>query len=256
MQKIYFLALLLFSGFSALAQPAIIKGKAVNSTSTETLTVATNPYPLSPKRALNNGIMGQNGKFAITVPLTQAVTANITYLDETLPLFLQPGDQIEIYFNADNFIQTLNLKGQRANENNCLISYQRKFVRNKAYALTPANLALSEKEFVQLINARKEEQLNFLNQYIAKAPVSDAFLNYIQSEIVYAGANDYLVFANIHYSKDSTTSHSALDSSFLNQIEINNPKSLTSPAYTSFLKNYLPFLAAYAKSPRYRSGLL
>jgi len=178
------------------------------------------------------------------VPIQKTTTADLVYEDETVTLFLQPGDGLDVRFNAANFLKTLKFNGQGGNENNFLVEFYSKFDENEDYQVLPENILLQEKAFIEFLDLRKKDQLAFLERYTAKFPVSVAFKNYILSEIEYAWANDRLTFADLRLRvKGSAIALSPAYYNFVNQVKINNPVSIQSPVYFVFLKNYLRFQA-------------
>ena len=243
MPKIALFFFLLLSNNLLIAQTALVSGK-VSQAESDSLFIGVNPNPLSAQEAQSKSRINAQGEFSMAVPVQKATTADLVYEDETITLFLQPGDALDVRFNAANFLKSLKFKGQGANENNFLVNFYLKFDENEDYQVLPENIALHEKAFIEFLDLRKKDQSAFLERYTAKFPVSDVFKNYILSEIEYAWANDRLTFADLRLKvKGSTITLSPTYYHFLNQVKVNNPESIQSPVYFTFLKNYLRFQA-------------
>jgi thiol-disulfide isomerase/thioredoxin len=241
---------------SLYAQIAQLRGK-ISQAEADSIMVVVNPNPLSAQEAQSASGLSPQGEFAISVPLGLPTVADLVYEEEVVSIFLQPGDQLEVRFHADDVLKTLKFKGRGANENNFLAAYNLKFVENDDYQVLPENISLTETAFIDFLDLRKKDQLQFLEKYQAKAPLSPAFQHYIRAEIAYSWANDRLTFAELRQrvKGGAKIALSPAYYDFLGQVSLNNPQALGSSAYTGFLKNYLHFQAAqdrhHQKDPNY-----
>ncbi|WP_026462452.1 TlpA family protein disulfide reductase [Adhaeribacter aquaticus] len=243
MKQLNLLLIFLLSSFSLFAQKAIVKGKVINPEQ-DSIMVAVNPNTLSAKEVQSLSAIDAQGQFAISVPVSEATSADFVYDEESISLFLHPGDELEVRFNPENFFKTLKFKGKGANENNFLVSFNLKFYEDEDYQILPNNIRLNEKSFVAFLDYRKKDQLQFLERHAAKTPLSEDFKNYIKAEIEYSWANDLLTFASL---RQRVIGGSLIKLSpgyydFLKTVTINNSQALKSHAYTSFLTNYLQFV--------------
>jgi thiol-disulfide isomerase/thioredoxin len=245
MRKTALLFSLLLSTSSLYAQMARLSGKVAKAEQDSILVVVT-PNPLSAQEAQSRSGLNPQGEFALSVPLAKPTVADLVYDEEAVSIFLQPGDALEVRFQASDFIGTLKFKGTGANENNFLAAYYLKFVENEDYQVLPENISLKETAFIEFLDLRKKDQLQFLEKYHARTPLSAAFQSYIQAEIEYSWANDRLTFTDLKQKVKGgakmTLSPGYYD--YLGQVTLNNPGAAGSPAYTDFLKNYLHFQAA------------
>lgn len=245
MGKLVLLAVFILSGLAGQAQKVIISGKIAKSEADSVL-VAISPNPLSAQEAQSTSAIDAQGQFSIEVPVTKATTADFVYESDAFSFFLQPGDQLEVKFNGDDFFNTLKFKGKGANENNFLVAYEKKFEENEDYQILPENIRLKEPDFRKFLDYRKADQLKFFRNYANKTPVSEAFTSYMLAQIEYSWANDLLTFADL---RARVLGGTALKLStdyytFLDKVELNNPAAVNSHAYTGFLENYLHYLAA------------
>ena len=243
MKKTLLLFSFLLLGGSSWAQRAVLFGK-LNRPETDSIQVSVNPNPLSAQEAHSVGKVNHQGVFAVDVPLKNATTADFVYEQESVSIFVQPGDELEVKFSAGNMLKTLKFKGKGANENNFLLAYNNKFVDNEDYQVLPENIDLNEKSFIEFLDYRRADALNFLEQYVVKNPVSAEFRNYMLAEIEYSWANDRLTFNELRTKvKGSPIKLSAGYYSFLDKVVLNKPENVRSHAYLGFLKNYIQFQA-------------
>jgi thiol-disulfide isomerase/thioredoxin len=251
MQKFTLLFSFLLSTFSLFAQSAQLSGKVAHAEA-DSLLVVVNPNPLSAREAQSSGGINARGEFVLSVPLRRATVADLVYEEEAVSIFLQPGDQLEARFNANDFLKTLKFKGRGAHENNFLVAYYLKFLENDDYQVLPDNISLNEAAFTEFLDLRKKDQLLFLERYQAQAPLSEAFQHYIGAEIAYSWANDRLTFAELkqRVKGGPKMALSPTYYDFLDQVTLNNPQATGSHAYTEFLKNYLHFQATRAQHQR------
>ncbi|MDB5260986.1 MAG: hypothetical protein JWQ14_267 [Adhaeribacter sp.] len=240
-------SLLLFSFMMlvnlAWAQRVLLTGK-VTKPKSDSIRVGVNPNPLSAQEAQSIGKVDAQGSFSVDVPLKEASTVDFVYEDESVSLFLQPGDELETRFTAGNMLKTLKFKGKGANENNFLLAFNLKFLENEDYQVLPENITLNEKSFIEFLDFRKEDQLAFFEKYTAKSPVSDTFQSYILAEIEYAWANDRLTFNELRTKVlGGPIKLSANYYSFINNVKLDNALGVRSHSYLNYLKNYIKFQA-------------
>lgn len=228
------------------AQRALLVGK-VTKPKSDSIQIGVNPNPLSAQEAQSISKLNAEGGFSIEVPLKEASVVDFVYDDESVSLFLQPGDELEARFTGGSLMKSLKFKGQGASENNFLLAYNLKFLENEDYQVLPENITLNEKSFVEFLDYRKEDQLNFLEKYTAKNPVSAAFRHYILSEIEYAYANDRLTFNELRTKVlGGPIKLSGNYYGFLQEVKLDNAPGVKSHSYLTYLKNYIRFQAAAA----------
>lgn len=245
MRKTALLSFFFLSSFYLQAQTARLSGK-VSRAEADSLLVVVNPNPLSAQEAQSAGEIDEQGNFALTVPLKQPTMADLVYEEDAVSLFLEPGQELEARFSASDMLGTLKFKGKGANENNFLVAFYLKFMENEDYQVLPENISLTETAFIEFLDLRKKDQLQFLEKNLTRAPLSQDFQRYIRAEIEYSWANDRLTWVEL---KQKVKGGAAMKLSsgyydFLNQVKLNNPEAGASPAYAGFLKSYLTFQAA------------
>lgn len=244
MKKTLLLFSFLLLGNLSWAQRALLVGKVAKPKS-DSIRIGVNPNPLSAQEAQSISKIDATGSFSIEVPLKEASVVDFVYEDESVSLFLQPGDELEARFTGGSLMKSLKFKGKGANENNFLQAFNLKFLENEDYQVLPENITLNEKSFVEFLEFRKEDQLNFLEKYTAKSPLSESFRNYMLAEIEYAYANDRLTFNELR-TKVLGGPIKLSDNyySFFKSVKVDNAPGVKSHSYLTYLKNYIRFQAA------------
>ncbi len=202
--------------------------------------IATLPSLLYPEE-LRTIAKLQKGQFTLDIPVDKPVTVELVYGNESVPLYLEPGFDLTVSFTAGKMLKTLNYKGNGANENNYFALHTQRFDEEEDYQTLPDNVKLSEKEFLQFLEYRKEDQLAVFEKKVASKPVSDYFKELILAEIEYSYANDRLTFFDMRERMmlPARLTPSAAYFSFLDQLDLQQVASLESMTFPAFLRNYI-----------------
>ena len=161
-----FISCLIFSLFFslkalALQDPINITGK-IEQHSEEEITV--NQVSAS---------LNEQGKFKLEIPAEGNENLSFKYSDLKLDLFAEPGDSIEIYFNAKNPEETLKFRGTNPAVQAFLFDQQKVNESFNAYFNKNINrvlVRLPEKEFVQKTDSLKMTFLDPLDALEKKEP--------------------------------------------------------------------------------------
>ncbi|MBC5994102.1 TlpA family protein disulfide reductase [Pontibacter cellulosilyticus] len=223
---------------------AIITGKISNPLSDE-IVVATTPNPLIPEE-VQTAVQLKGGSFRLEVPVNGAIVAELLHGEEVVPVYLEPGYELNLAFNGDKFLKTLKFEGKGANENNYLVQYTRRFEEVEEYQVMPDNIKLTEKEFTAFLDYRKKDQLKNLEKYTTKSPVSDKFRKFALAEINFGYANDKITYHSLRENVLMTTrlqKPSAEFYTFLKELDLQSQENLLSYTFTTFLRNYAKYNA-------------
>ncbi|WP_181307370.1 TlpA disulfide reductase family protein [Rufibacter sp. XAAS-G3-1] len=186
--------------------------------------------------------LGKNGEFTLTAPVAEPMLGELVHGPESIMLFLQPGDQLDVRADAEDMVSSVKLKGKGFDENNFLIQFERKFEEEEDYQVLPDNIHKREKEFLLFLEERKQDQLKFLDKFLKSAQVSEAFKGYVQAQINFGYANDRLTYADVRKRVgDLPPQLSANYYDFLKQVNLNAPGALRNQAYLDFLNNYFQY---------------
>ena len=224
----------------------VLKGKILKHL-TEEVILASLPSPLNPEERQTTAQL-KKGEFVLEIPLTEAVIVELVHGDESVPVYLEPGYELNLSFTAGKMMKTLKYRGKGANENNYLALHSLRFDEEEDYQTLPDNIKLPENEFLKFLDYRKEDQLTAFDKKTDKNPVSENFKKLIMAEIEYSYANDRLTFYDLRnrvmLNNRLTPSASYYD--FLSELDMQQPASLQCISFPTFLRNYVNFMAQQA----------
>lgn len=249
MKKVGLFSALVLAGFQVLAQQVTITGKVANPASDSVLVAfPENPFEASVNK--NYAVLNDKGEFTLTFPVKQPVLADLTNGEDGITLFLQPGDNLDVKFNAGDVVKSIKFKGQGEAENTYLREHEKRFDNIEEYQALPENIYLREPGFVKVMDGRKEDELEFLAGFTAKSPVSEAFKKYAKAQIEFAWANDRLTYPDLREKIVFAEKRPVMTPAFynfFNELDLNNSAAFISPLYNEYVKNYLEYLANEAK---------
>ncbi len=241
------LAFLLQFQFLFAQDKAIITGKISKPVSKEII-VAITPNPLIPEEEQTT-VQIQGDNFRLEVPVNKGTVAELLYAEEMIPIYLEPGFDLNLSFNGNKFLKTVKFEGKGANENNYLVQFTRRFDEISDYQVMPDNIKLPEKEFTAFLDYRKEDQIKYLEKYKAKSPISEKFNRFALTEISFGYANDKITFQSLREKvlmSERTQKLSDEFYSFIDKLDMQSPDNVMSPTFISFLRNYTNYYAQEA----------
>ncbi len=122
-----------------------------------------------------------DANFGIELPFGQFVTLH--YGSEFIELYIEPTDDIKIYFKANSLLKTIKFSGQGSVNNRCLMGFKREF-RSEPMSDFSTNLLSPTLEattveratkwdadlFLVFANGDREAELDFMHEYKKKIP--------------------------------------------------------------------------------------
>ncbi|ALI99058.1 hypothetical protein DC20_08800 [Rufibacter tibetensis] len=224
-------------------ETATISGK-INSPVSDSVLLELYTVPGSYSGVSHTVALSKNGEFTLKAPVTEPMLGELVHGPESIMLFLQPGDNLEVRADADDFISSVKLKGKGFDENNYLLQFERKFEEEEDYQVLPDNIHKREKEFLLFLEERREDQIKFLEKFLKTAQVSDAFKQYAKAQIEFGYANDRLTYVDVRKRVGDLPPQLSPDYyDFLKQVNLNAPGAIRNQAYLDFLNNYFQFRA-------------
>lgn len=249
MKKVGLFSALVLAGFQVLAQQVTITGKVANPASDSVLVAfPENPFDASSRK--NYAVLNDKGEFSLTFSVQQPVLADLTNGEDGITLFLQPGDNLDVKFNAGDVVKSIKFKGKGEAENTYLREHEKRFDNIDEYQALPENIYQKEAGFVKIIDGRKEDELEYLESFTAKSPVSEAFKKYAKAQIEFAWANDRLTYPELREKIVFAEKRPVMTPAFYDffkNLDLNNNAAFISPTYNQYVFNYLKYLAEEAK---------
>ena len=205
--------------------------------------------------------VAKDGSFSVDFDLTEDMEMRLSYGEQSVPLFLQKGDDLKLEFKADNPLKTMVCSGRGQHNNQFMVDIKNAFAHIDQgfvhYEMEQKNAA----DFKQVFDKILQQKNQFYNAYdiAAKSKMSPGFKQYVQTDNLYWHANQML---NYRIEKPLRTGLAApmeLPASyftFLEKLNLEESVLLTSRNYCEFLEEYLKYkgeLAADEKSLDYVS---
>ncbi|WP_205501337.1 peroxiredoxin family protein [Rufibacter psychrotolerans] len=232
----------------AQAQATVTITGKINNPVSDSVLLELYTVPASYSGESHTVALNQNGEFTLTAPLPEAMLGELVHGPESVMLYLQPGNRLDVRADAEDMVTSAKLKGQGMQENNFLLEFERKFEEEEDYQVLPNNIHKREKEFLLFLEERREDQRKFLEKFLKNAQVSEAFKQYAQAQIDFSYALDRLTYVEVRKRVgDLPPQLSANYYDFLKQVNLNAPGALRNQAYLDFLNNYFQFKALQAK---------
>ena len=240
-------SLLFLAGPAAAQTTAELRGHLLN-TGTDKLLLRWWGQPLATHEQQRAVHIEPNGDFDLTVPVAQPLLAQLSYGDEELTVFLEPGDVLVLHGDAPDLAATARFDSgdgathrPAAAANNYLQEFNRHYGNNDDYQVLPENIKLLERGFLTFLNYRRDREQALLKQADRRGHLTPAFRAYAEADIAYTYAEDRLTYADLR-----------------EQTVAGQPRITLSPDYFDFLKEpgLLPGKEVAIASPHYQDFLL
>jgi hypothetical protein len=236
-----------------LARPAVAQTTAelrghLDNTGSEKLMISWWGQPFASHEQQRAIHMEPNGDFSLAMPLDRPTLAQLSYGDEEIQVFLEPGDALVLHGDAPELTTTGKFESgdgaahrPAAAANNYLQEFSRRFTNNDAFQVLPDNISLYEKGFLDFLAYRRDHEQTLYKQASRHGSFTTAFQAYAQADIAYTYAEDRLTYADLR-----------------EQTVVGQPGPELSATYYDFLKepNLLPGNEMAVTSSHYQDFLL
>jgi len=248
------------TGLTLLAAPvaaqttATLHGHLAN-TGTEKLLLSWWSQPLATHEQQRAIHVEPNGDFTVAVPIARPTLVQLSYGDEEVPIFLEPGNDLELRGDAAELAATGKFEAGRgsanrpaAAANNYLQELSRKFINNEDYQVLPENIKLGEKGFLAFLDYRRDHEQQLLKQASRHGDFTTAFQAYANADIAYTYAEDRLTYADLREQTVAGQPRIELSSNYYDFLEApgllpGNEQAVTSSHYQDFLLDYVHYQA-------------
>jgi hypothetical protein len=260
------------TGLTMLATPAAAQTTAtlhghLANTGAERLLLSWWSQPLATHEQQRAVHVEPNGNFSVSLPVTRPTLVQLSYGDEEVPIFLEPGDNLELHGDASDLAATGKFDSgdgaphrSAAAANNYLQDLSRKYINNEDYQVLPENIKMLEKGFLTFLDYRREHETLLLKQAGRRSNFTPAFQAYAEADIAYAYAEDRLTYADLREQTVAGQPRIELSSDYYSFLQNpgllpGNELAVTSQHYQDFLLDYVHYQARatghQATSPDY-----
>jgi len=193
--------------------------------------------PILLKENIEKIKVGNDQRFTLSLDISEPQMAELRYGHESVPLFLEPGDQLSVSFKGNNFLKTVFFKGRGANHNNFLNDQVEK---NKTFEgnLQDRIKNSSPFQFMAYMDQVKKDKGLYIETYHHAHPFSARFLAHVEAEVDYWYAYQMLNYPwenPLHHHKEGPLDVPGNYYDFLNETQAVNENALTSLNYVYFL---------------------
>jgi thiol-disulfide isomerase/thioredoxin len=184
-----------------------------------------------------------SGKFIIQVELEKAGIYSINLSNQSIQLFIIPGDRISLIADQRTLSTSALFKGDHAKENNYLVLYE-----NLKTTTEPQDFQMfftqPEDDFIKAVEERTASLNASQQEYQKKnGPFDEFFAEMISEEVAFDAAvmkMNYPIYFE-YLLPDSNIILSDTYDSFLQNLEIDSEDNLMIPSYKNFIMMYLEF---------------
>ena len=260
--------------------PAVLTGRISGpGPVADSVAVSLRNNPLDPREKLLWTRVDARGRFRVVVPVSGATRAELVYGDDAVPLFLDPGTDLDVRFRGHDLSGTVRFRAndvptglvtklhsgsnlteaqrhrqQAANANNYLAEFDAQFVENEGFQVLPDNIQLYEASLLSLLEYRRKHEFEFLEDHAARHSFTQEFYHYARAEVVYAYANDRLAFQDLREQVVNTEGRLQMTPDYYHFLRapglLNDPNAGLSELYHEFLRNYVHFAVTQDKHLR------
>lgn len=182
-----------------------------------------------------------DGKFVLDFQLNQPTKLTFKHGKERSELYLEPGDDVSMTLNPEQFDETLRLAGEGSEESNYLLE---KYIMNEKHSSAmKENFSLPINEFTAKMDEIKKENQDFLKTYSKTNNNMNAdFIKSASSNIVYDWASSKINYPSYYkyFTKDENLDLGDNYFSFMDKIDMNDEAAYNNdPTYKRMISSYL-----------------
>ncbi|MGB3947115.1 MAG: hypothetical protein WBM13_03965, partial [Bacteroidia bacterium] len=233
---------------TALAQvKTIISGTIENANVNDSVQIMYDPTYLS-KRTITYKVPVTQNQFRVELVLDKSRCITFSYQAESLQLFVEPEDNLQITFKSGNLVDAT-YAGKGSDNNNCYKKFNNQFQNDFSVATMEEvmkNTGIDEFEIKIFDNRKKHKK--FMNDYPAKLLLTKSFAAFIENHIKYNYLHHLLSYPIVNANKSNTiTTVNALPKVFVESIDkkaANVPEALISDAYRGFVTRFVTYFAS------------
>lgn len=176
--------------------------------------------------------------FHFVSTIREPVFGRIYYGKESIPLYLEPGFDLNITFDARHIRETLRFSGTGAFNNSFLLSR----LLNYGYdnnSLQEEIKKMDTPAYQKWAMVRRKEQQEMLNS--RKADLSQEFVLFQEADIDYSWANELFSYARFKEENQRKSSLSDDFFHFMDEVKLHYYEVIHLQSYRDFLENYVQY---------------
>jgi len=193
-------------------------------------------------------ITTQNGKFAFSFDLEQARAVQLNYKNQTMRLYLEPGDELALDIEKKDDAWQPRFSGKGAANNQFVTQFYTQFAEAFNANFMTEKVKSSTVDVVEMyLFAQRKQQTEWINKYTDIANVSSDCKAFVNHETTYNYYNYIIGHPIIVANSKKDMLVSRLPQSVVEGINddlANNTAAINSPAYRQFLVHYTTYFTS------------
>lgn len=237
---ILLLSLLLFLGQWAAAEDFnnIAISGTVHNPKSSNIRVVLYSYVPGENHMSSSADLDENNSFHFVSYIREPVFGHIFYGKERIPVYLEPGYDLRIEFNAEKFDESLIFNGVGDKNNSFLVSRDRQFPFSQPQ-LKEKIRKNSEQEYIRWTTEQRQAQHELLEA--SRAELGSSFVQFQEADIDYRWANEQFAYGRYYEEHPNRGELSEDFYDFMDEVQLHQYEMILLQSYRDFLENYLQY---------------
>jgi len=193
------------------------------------------------------------GKFAFTFKLDRDRVVELSYIDKTYQLYLEPGDDLMIDIQLGDLGSTFVFNGKAAANNKFLYEFNTKFKKDYDTAFLHDKILNDGIDPLEnFLFDSKKNQMDFYKNYADKGSLSESFKKYIENTMRYYYYGNIYSYPIIRGNSDNAIKVvTPIPSIMIENVDdklADNPDALICETYRNFLIYYITYATSVANN--------
>ncbi len=179
------------------------------------------------------------GKFTLEIDIDEPGFYNFGHGSETSSMYIEPGDEISLTLDPNEFDESLSYSGKGSEENNYLAA--RYLLKEKEMDGFADMTKSDEATFIAKMDSIKTKMNDHFQNYVAEhTNMNGQFIDTEQTNLLYEWANNRDNYERYHryYAKDKDFEVSEQYNDYLKELDLDKGDLLSSKAYKNFIGSY------------------
>jgi len=184
-----------------------------------------------------------DGEFEIKFHAEAAGRYRFAHGNESATLYLEPGDQVYLTIDPNQFDETIKLKGKGASESNLLFSQY--LLDEKLWENRKEIISFEPAKYVAKVNSIHEAMMTNFKKHLEQDPdINKTFIKEEKMDLVYSTAASKATYPMYH--EYTTKNEVKLDKNYLDfakNLNLNDDEMKGNYSYSQFVDGYLHIMA-------------
>lgn len=231
-----------------MAQKAIINGTIENAAANDSIELVLDKTNLAQKQ-IHYKVALQQNKFSIDVPLDRNRLLKLNFRNQSLPVYIEPDDNLSINFKADNLPESITFSGKGSSNNTFYKKFADQFKNDFSDAFMEEKMkSTGIDEFEMQLFDQNKKHTTFYAEYIEKSTLSPRFKTFIENHIKYNYQHRLLAYPIVNANKSTSiltvTSLPKIIVEGIDKKKASNDEAMISEAYRGYLVKFVTYFGS------------